>query len=766
MKRTVKALLIVSALVFCVIFLAACKGAGKEYRVMVSLSEGVSVDGDNPVTVPEGGSASFKMVIEDGYVLVSCDGGSYDYETGMLTVSDVRKNTNVDFIVEEYGYDPNEKFVYLFRSDFDGDLTSVKPSSSVASGTLITVTANDTSRLFLGWSFGASHKNGGELVSTERSYTFRLTPVVADDGVLTVYANYSEINSITYNANGGKINTGTVNAKGNAHTTVTQSGDEVTVALSEEYLSYMECASSFWDDGTFERDGYVLTEYNTRPDGTGTAYSLGSKVPMLHGSEATTLYCIWAAATEAHYFETKSATYACPTDLKNAPNWVENGVVITEYLGNAHTVVIPEKIDGQYVIGIAAGAFSDCDMTTLVLNKRILYVEDGAFVGCDSIATVYFPDGIYSINNEAFDEASYTSLTHLNVNATIAPRYNGADTGALSVKLSRLLAPTNKNRIIVIAGSSSYQGLGTEYLEALLEDEYRVINFGTTRTTHGIMYLEAMKHLAREGDVILYAPENSSYMLGESELYYKTLRDLESMINIYRYVDISAYTNVFGAFTELNQKYRYGMAPRTYEEVCERGRQSEYEAHKGITNSYGDYLKSDRTALGNYYDSYFITLNEFVKSRNEGAWNDVDNQHANSNYSDPNNETWCNITDPYYLDMMNRAISAAKESGARVYFSFCPVDADKLVEGAGETAWQTRYDELILDNYSFDGIVGTCSDYIFAHGYFYDNAFHLNDYGRTVRTYQLYLDLCELLGVTDRVELDGVGTEYDGCLFE
>ena len=115
---------------------------------------------------------------------------------------------------------------------------------------------------------------------------------------------------------------------------------------------------------------------------------------------------------------------------------------------------------------------------------------------------------------------------------------------------------------------------------------------------------------------------------------------------------------------------------------------------------------------------------------------------------------------------MNKAIAAARSSGARVYFSFCPVDADKLVEGAESESWQNAYDELILDTFSFDGTVGSSTDYVFSHEYFYDNAFHLNDYGRTVRTYQLYLDLCSLLGVTSPKGDRDVGTDFEGCLFE
>jgi hypothetical protein len=95
------------------------------------------------------------------------------------------------------------------------------------------------------------------------------------------------------------------------------------------------------------------------------------------------------------------------------------------------------------------------------------------------------------------------------------------------------------------------------------------------------MYLEAMQHYANENDIILYAPENSSYMMGEGTLYWKTLRDMEGMYNIFRYIDISGYSNVFGAIAEYNSGHaevpgvdacyapRFKSAPGTYEEILQ-----------------------------------------------------------------------------------------------------------------------------------------------------------------------------------------------------
>ena len=778
MKRLFVKLLSLTAIsLMCVLLLCACfTEEVKEFNVAIGLPEGVTVKGDNPVTVKKGGTATFEIVIPEGYVFKSCEGATFDQETGILTVNNVISKMYLEFKVEKFTHDVSERFAYQFVGASKLDTSSV-PNGSVSSGTLITLKAGDSGRAFIGWTIGAPYSSGAQVVSTEREFSIRISPDNVTDGALIVYSNYVDTDTVIYHANGGKINTGTDNMTHKEFYTVKAGSETVELTYGAQYLSFMECASAFYDDGTFTRDGYVLIEYNTKADGSGESYSLGSKVPMLSADlTPTELYCVWAKDSAHTDFTYENIHIPYPfSKTATAPHWVEDGIVITSYTGGDSMVVVPEKIDGKTVVAIGAGAFTDRGaMTTLVLNRRIIKVADGAFVGCSALKTVYYPDSIYEMNNEALDDASYTSLKNIYVNATLAPRYVGCDTGALSVKLSRLLASEAQNRIILIAGSSAYQGFGTEYMEALFEGEYRVINFGTTRTTNGIMYLEAMQALAHEGDIVIYAPENSSYMFGETELYWKTMRDLENMNNIYRYVDFSNYTNVFGSFTDFNKSYRYNESggastPRRYEQICVNGSLSDTSDgyRSPTTNKYGDYLYYQRSGVSSRYnDAYFITMNERIKSKYEGAWNDTNNQHANKDYTDPSNETWCSFTDSYYADQMNRAIDLAKSGGAKVYFAFCPSDANALVDGADTYGALRAYDELISATYHFDGLVGRAENYVFDHGYFYDCAFHLNDTGRTYRTYRMYLDLATILGITDPNGYKSVGTDFDGCTFE
>ena len=107
-----------------------------------------------------------------------------------------------------------------------------------------------------------------------------------------------------------------------------------------------------------------------------------------------------------------------------------------------------------------------------------------------------------------------------------------------------------------------------------------------------------------------------------------------------------------------------------------------------------------------------------------------------------------------------------KATGAKVYFAFAPTDETAIVEAARSPEWIEAYDKLILDSYHVDGILGSAKDYVYDHKYFYDNAYHVNDYGRTYRTYALYLDFAEIFGIEDPKGIYGVGTFFEGCKFE
>lgn len=759
MKKHRTLLLSLFFLLFCLV-LSGCNStpadddSAKTYRVMVSVSDGCTVLPSATQEVEAGANAVFEIQFADGYVFASADAGTFDAEANTLTLENVTKATLITLTAEKVEYDTNATVEFLFRTSSTLDQSSVDSYTDVAYGTEITVSAKDTARYFLGWSVGDSDT----ILSASRTYTFRVTPDLVEDGTLLIRANYTRINIYAYNANGGSINKTTVNAKGNDFYSANINGDVLTVTLSSNYLKRVTCATAFWNDGTFTRDGYVLKEYNTKPDGSGDTVLPGDKFYQRNPDGGDyVLYCIWEKA-DTSGFTYEDYTMALPSGIKanHAPDWHKNGVIITGYTGDADMLVIPEYIDGKPVIAIRKGAIQNKKFTTLYLPRTLQEVANGSFTGCSSLKRLYYPSGIWSMHDEAFDTETYKNWTEFFVYASIAPRYSSQEYGAYGIKLSRLLASENQKRIVLIAGSSALQGLGSAYLEALLDYDYTVINFGTTRTTHGSLYLEAMQHYTHEGDLVLFAPENSIYMMGDTALYWKTIRDMEALYQLFRYVDISAYTNVFDAFCEQNQSYTYKRAPENYECIC----------NYGGMNIYGDDIKSNKNGYVNtsstaFVNAYTLTFNNRFKSTNEGQW-----EKAGSQNDYNNNTYWVSIDDDVYKNHINRIVAQIQKSGASVYFSFAPSDGSTLIAAAKNTDWLNAYDQLLLDTFDFDGIVGSCKNYIYAHEYFFDCAFHTNNYGRTWRTYYLYTDLCEIIGREVQYQNGDLGTKFDQCLFE
>ena len=731
-------------------------------RVMLAVSEGCTVTTPAVVEVEPGGTAAFHVEFAGNYAFLAADAGVFDAESGTLTLENVTRPTFVTLTAENVGYDTNTVVTYFFQSKSSADKSSVKDNSAVRLGTEITVVAGDTSRLFTGWSVGRSD----EIVSQERSYTFRVTPdaltPVGGMDCFLMTPHYASLNVYYYDANGGRINKTTVNAKGNANAAVDASAaasGRLKVTLSTKYLEYCTCATAFWNDGTFTRDGYILREFNTKPDGSGESYSPGAKFYQVNPDGGDfVLYCIWEKTDESA-FTAMDYSMSLPKGYSDrvVPEFHKNGVIITGYTGDAETVAIPETIGGKPVIALARGAIRNKSVKTLLFPRMLQEVKDGAVQGCASLDTLYFPGGMWSIGNAAFDDATYSNFHHLIVYANIAPRYATSEVGAYGVKLSRILSSGDRNRVIAIAGSSTLQGLGTAYLEDLLDNTHTVVNFGTTRTTHGSLYLEAMQHYTHEGDVLLFAPENSVYMMGSNELYWKTIRDMEMLFEFFRYVDIAGYTNVFGAFTVQNQTNTYKRSQQNYEAVLQAA---------GSVNKYGDDIKANKngyvdTSATKYNDCYNLSFNNRFKSTNEGDWAKSGYQN---NYSD--DRYWISIDEPPCLGNIRRVVAAAKSGGAAVYFGFCPADASSVFEEARSAAWFDAYDAMMRDRFGFDGIVGSSKTYLLAHQYFFDCAFHTNNYGRTWRTYYLYRDLCALFGREVKYQNGDLGTDYQSCLFE
>ena len=669
-----------------------------------------------------------------GLVSVETTAGNTDArKTTGTTATEPDKTVIPDWTTDDATYPPSDVVCYFEYAEtgvatlprvthaYLADGSAAKNGATYPQYTFIRLETETPSDLtFAGWSIGKTLDKGGEIVSTEPAYSFRL-----ENNPTKVYANfvspYPAVTTLTYHLNGG----------------TSSSGDTYVQTVD---TSYFTAPNTLYDAGGFTREGFVLLEYNTEPDGTGEAYSPGCKANALDGK--LDLWCIWAPVSTG--FTTVNDNYRV--------SWSENysGVKITGYTGDDETLVIPETINGKQVVSIGTGAIANKNFTTLVLPRTLRKVEDGAVVGCSSLKTLYMGDGVLSISNDAFDAATYSNWSEFRLSATTAPRYAASYDGGYRVKWDRLMrgVASEKKLIVFVSGSSSLHGISTEYLEKLLDDEYFVVEYGTVRTTNNMVYMEAVANFVGEGDIVVYAPENSIYQFGCPELSWKLFRDLESSQNVWRYIDVRNYENLFGAFAEY-QTDRWSKSKGSYSD------------HPSYFDQNGDFQNAEHKGYclgyGSTNHGYFtVTLNDKVNTTTT----------VTQQISLDNPDQWIDIGT--YASDVRRILGKVTEKGAMVYFGFCSVNENALTANARTPEQQAAFDDLIAETFGFE-LLGSCSDHLYDWIYMYKGSdgsdFHLNDYGRAINTYKVYTELCDKLGITP-VAAKAYGENFAGCLFE
>jgi len=660
--------LLLFVLLASLLLLAGC-GETLEWKVpvMVAEADGVSVSGENPVWVNPGETVSFSVALEDGVFYLDNDAGA-SYENGTLTLSRVLYPTTVTLETVRnpryYGFDLQDPRCQGRMS------TTQAPAESVLGGTEITVSAEPLEgNVFSSWTVGASAARGGTVVSKEASYTFTL------DADTVLYPNYisaaeaeaaaaAKMQLLVYNANGGKVK---------------ESGE--TLYYQDVDVSYFKLPNCLAEKGYFEREGHILIEYNTKADGTGDAYSLGSKIitPTYTG-DAVMLYCIWAKESDASLFETK-----------------ESGgkLTVTKYTGNEDTVVIPKEIDGKPVTKIAANAFQKKKFTTIVFPESIREVEKKSFVGCPNFTTLYMFDTVEKIWDDSF--ADLTNFQHFYLNAAMTPKYAGSTEGNFCIKWERLVTTQEHNRIVIMSGSSSLYGLATMQLQEAFKNEYIIVNYGTNAGTAATFYMEICAPFMHEGDIMLQAPcPQSGTQLGSNEITWRLFRGTEQYYNGFRMVDMRHYNKLFTAFREFNEG-RINMGDKAY------------GMKDGGMNEYGDIS----AVYGLNDPKYGWSKNSMLNPKQI-------------------NDTWAkNLT---------RVHEIVQASGATVYMSYGPSNRNQYHDKGLTDEYLDKVDAGYQAAVTVL-FISKVKDYIFEGQYMSNSNAHLGDEGRRIRTERLYNDL-------------------------
>ncbi|MBQ8641479.1 MAG: leucine-rich repeat protein [Clostridia bacterium] len=678
------------------ICLSSCgETEGYTVRVLLTEAEGYTITGENPVTIPAGSDAVFQVQLEEGYNFVQASSGTQAdiggiWADGTLTIPAVWYPTTVNLIAT----DADEKVKFFVDNDTGGGVVSMGTDEYFFyPGAQVILTAEPhEGNYFAGWTLDKSMDKGGRLLSTDSTFAYEITERAEVFGnfypVVVAEEETAPASTAADNLSGPTQNYGSWGIQGNESTHMIEykaNGGTVSGYDSDTYYDQVStavysCPNTLADKNIFVREGYVLLEYNTKADGSGTAIPCGGKFPP--DGEMTTLYCIWAA-------------YADAADFRYEDNG--HGMTITGYNGDDELLVIPERVGSKAVTRIAAGAFKNRSFTTLVIPKTVEVVEDGAFQHCIQMETLYLFDSIKSISDNAF--SSRENWKHLRLGAVKDPTFSNHEDATFCRKWEKLLTDslTDTKNLVVCSGSSSYYGLDTPLLEELLGGEYSVINFGNVATCSVSFFMDGVADYLDSEDILVQAPETAyGGEMGDPYFFWVIYRIIEHSYDfLYRVDDIGLYHNVLNALTEYNG-YREYMTPLDYDIFC-----TTVDENGDITLDMPNGPE----------DAYFGVPISFWQINGDWLQN---------------------------LNLIHDRIM--EETGCRIYFSFAPFNYNAVAADSRDTETHDILDNMLKETLHVP-VISYVWDYMLEGRLMYNSDYHPAEEGRGIRTRQLAKDI-------------------------
>jgi hypothetical protein len=549
MKPKFRILSLILALIMLILTVGCSENKSEEYKIPVLLTvpDGVTIDGEGSVYALPGESVSFKLTLGSGYSVVDTENDGYSFADGVLTIDPVYYPTTVDLVVSfdinDFIQDENagngEMFVFDCKAvGLSGTASASVDTGAAAKGTKITVAAQAyENRRFVCWSIGASLMDGGKPVSTDAEYTFNI------DQNTVLYANFASGDgwTVIYDGNGGTTDEG----KGLMRQDITK--------------GFYLCPHTLASEGQLARDGYVLYAYNTEPDGSGKEYTFGSNIVMPE-SDTIILYAMWQKVdNEKFSFGSTSG-----------------GLTVIKCNDNSSVVAVPETHGGKKVVGITTGAFSGLDkLETLILPSGITKVDKESINNCKLLSTIYLGDKIIEMPDTFYKNCPLFKT--VKIGATRPPVYSTTRNGTYAVKFQRLITATG-DKLVIVGGSSSYYGTDSELIEKKLEGKYSIVNYGTNQETPSVLFVDMVTDFIDEKDVVLLVPEPNRKQYGGNEMTLICWQLFEGAFEALSYVDVSNMAQFFSTFATFNTT-RNNMPAKSYEQYSKKNGVCEMNTH-------------------------------------------------------------------------------------------------------------------------------------------------------------------------------------------
>lgn len=472
-----------------------------------------------------------------------------------------------------------------------------------------------------------------------------------------------------------------------------QPGESLTREITHAHRRENTLQGTVW----FEREGYVLTGWNTEPDGSGLSAGLGSRVePQMSG----TLYAQWLPCSPAEEFDWE-------TD--------GTGAAVVSWRGEGGTCVLPQTYNGLPVRTIREGAFHQKSLSLLVLSPSLRTVESGAFVDCEAEEIILY-DNLKTISDASF--VSCSGPRRLQVNASTAPVYSGSYFDTFQDKYDLLLSLQGKKKLILYSGSSGRYGYDSVMLKEAFPD-YEPVNMGVYAFTNALPQLRLILTHTEEGDILIDAPEfdaiSEQFCTG-NRLDTGFWAMMESNYDAAAELDMRSVAAVFDSLGEyLSIRARmpsgdYTMSPAHYDDD------------------------------GNYYA--FATYNrygDFVLSRPNS---DTDGR-LRHNIADYTVSSFPAET----IQSLNDALAPFSEKGVSVFFTYTPRNVNSLTEGSTPEA-RAFLHEWLKEKLDIP-VISEMEDSLLPGRYFWLIDSHTSTEGTQIHTERVIRDLRQVLNASE-----------------
>lgn len=183
------------------------------------------------------------------------------------------------------------------------------------------------------------------------------------------------------------------------------------------------------DNTVLKKYGYILSEWNTKSDSTGSSYAVDEKITI--GKENLNLYPIWVENDPGlflSFFSLGENSYS----------------FVSSYNSNSKNVLVPSKYKGYKVKEIFQKAFyKETKLESIIIPDTVENIKSDAFYDCISLSSVSLSNNLKKIYQNAFFNC--LSLSTINLSNSLTEIHSSAFDGCEG--LTEIIIPNNVKNI-------------------------------------------------------------------------------------------------------------------------------------------------------------------------------------------------------------------------------------------------------------------------------------------------------------------------------